>query len=86
MAEGQTILLIISRLYSVRHVDEQLPRHGRVTEHGSFDDLMRHDGGGPENFRSMPLMQSEQYRLDGCTLPAQNRQKGESAVKLGEAH
>lgn len=65
---------------------ELRPRHGRVTEHGSFDDLMRHDGGGPENFRRMPLMQSEQYRLDGCTLPAQNRQQGESAAKLGEAH
>jgi ATP-binding cassette subfamily B protein len=71
-AEGQTIILITHRLHSVRHADDiYVLEHGRVAEHGTFEELMRPDGEGPGLFRRMYLVQSEQYRVDGGTVPAQ---------------
>ncbi|MGX4690539.1 ABC transporter ATP-binding protein [Streptomyces sp. JNUCC 63] len=73
-AEGQTIILITHRLHSVRHADTiYVLEHGRVAEHGTFDELMRPDADGPGLFRRMYLVQAEQYRIDGqaAALPAQ---------------
>ncbi|WP_079189257.1 ABC transporter ATP-binding protein [Streptomyces kebangsaanensis] len=73
-AEGRTIVLITHRLHSVRHADTiYVLEHGRVAEHGTFDELMRPDADGPGLFRRMYLVQAEQYRVDGRTaaLPAQ---------------
>ncbi|MFE9172489.1 ABC transporter ATP-binding protein [Streptomyces kebangsaanensis] len=73
-AEGRTIVLITHRLHSVRHADTiYVLEHGRVAEHGTFEELMRPDADGPGLFRRMYLVQAEQYRVDGRTaaLPAQ---------------
>ncbi|MBC9717830.1 ABC transporter ATP-binding protein [Streptomyces sp. TRM66268-LWL] len=72
-AEGQTVILITHRLHSVRHADEiYVLDHGRVTEHGTFDALMRADGDGPGQFRRMYKVQSEQYHLaESVELPTQ---------------
>ncbi|KRV50021.1 ABC transporter [Wenjunlia vitaminophila] len=71
-AEGQTIVLITHRLHSVRHANHiYVMDHGRIAEHGTFDDLMRL-GHGPGLFRRMYLTQSDQYRLDGHAVPAQH--------------
>ncbi|GAA2261574.1 ABC transporter ATP-binding protein [Streptomyces amakusaensis] len=61
-AEGQTVILITHRLHSVRHADEiYVLEQGRVTEHGSFDELMRPRDGA---FRRMYLVQSSQYAYE----------------------
>lgn len=65
--------MVTHRLHSVRHADTiYVLEHGRVVEHGAFDELMRPDADGPGLFRRMYLVQAEQYRLDGpATLPTQ---------------
>ncbi|MFI1014165.1 ABC transporter ATP-binding protein [Streptomyces sp. NPDC020965] len=67
--EGQTVVLITHRLHSVRHADEIcVLERGRVTERGSFDELM---GVADGTFRRMYLVQSRQYAHDVAAPPPQ---------------
>ncbi|WP_236244243.1 ABC transporter ATP-binding protein [Streptomyces sp. CC210A] len=87
-ADGQTIILITHRLHSVRHADDiYVLDHGRVAEHGTFEDLMNPNATDPGLFRRMYLIQSDQYRLDGHILPAQNGSTTqENEAKLTAGH
>ncbi|MET8679343.1 ABC transporter ATP-binding protein [Streptomyces sp. NPDC004647] len=72
-SDGQTIILVTHRLHSVQAADViHVLDGGRLVESGSFASLMADDHTGPKIFRQMFLLQSEQYRLDGHTVPAQN--------------
>jgi len=51
LAAGRTVILITHRLASVRHADHiYVLHHGRVTEHGSHDDLIARAGHYAELF------------------------------------
>ncbi|MGP3981620.1 ATP-binding cassette domain-containing protein [Streptomyces sp. KR80] len=71
-SDRQTIILVTHRLHSVQAADMiYVLDGGRLAESGSFASLMASDT-GPGIFREMFLMQSQQYRFDGHTVPAQN--------------
>ncbi len=68
-AEGQTVILITHRLHSVRHADEiYVLDGGRVTERGSFAELMGIADGA---FRRMYSIQSRQFVHEAGQVPAQ---------------
>ncbi|MEV5877961.1 ABC transporter ATP-binding protein [Streptomyces sp. NPDC052101] len=66
--QGQTVVLVTHRLHSVRHADTIVVLdHGRVVEHGDFDQLMDpHTGTGA--FRDAYLLQSDAFNQ---TVPDQ---------------
>ncbi|MBD0742982.1 ABC transporter ATP-binding protein [Streptomyces sp. CBMA152] len=66
--QGQTVVLVTHRLHSVRHADTIVVLdHGRIAEHGTFDQLMD-PVTGTGAFRDAYLLQSSAYQH---TLPAQ---------------
>ncbi|MEO3972317.1 ABC transporter ATP-binding protein [Streptomyces sp. CAU 1734] len=79
-AEGQTVLLITHRLHSVRHADEIcVLEEGRVSERGSFDELMAAEG----VFRRMYLIQSSQYLYEEDGAAPVPGQRGRAPADTG---
>ncbi|MEO3808605.1 ABC transporter ATP-binding protein [Sphaerisporangium sp. B11E5] len=62
-ADGRTVLLITHRLASVRYADRiYVLDHGRVTEQGTHDDLMRQGG----IYAELYTLQAEAYRSENA--------------------